>query len=437
MVPNAIKAAGVAMAMVAAAVVLLLVFWPAAEDPAAGAAVSTGSSVATTVDTAPSASSITVSASTTTTESGPIKVTIAAVGDVMGVQTIRWAAWDETAKKYDFYPMFKPIAPYLEVADYALANLETRLADPGPDGGYVGLRRLNSPPELGEALEQAGVDLCGLANNHSLDMGFTGIVQTLERLDAIGLTHMGCYRSAEDKQARRPLIVDLKGIKVAFINYTDVNNGLYLAPQHTAYAVNFLGVEAAAAEAQAAREAGADVVVMLIHWGKERQTKQNSAQTKVALGSGDFEGLLERGVDVILGAHPHVVQPASRVTYQTESGARDAYVVYSLGNFLSGADSWPEDSGIIVYVHLEKLGDETTVAGLSFLPVVVQKLGAHPQTVRLLPVLPGLTPQTDTKIGEITKARMDKVWNYYQAMYDKPEDNIVPLSLDGLSATKE
>ena len=77
---------------------------------------------------------------------------------------------------------------------------------------------------------------------------------------------------------------------------------------------------------------------MIVHWGKERVTKQNGAQVKVAEGSGDYQGLLERGVDVILGAHPHVVQPAAHVTYQTESGPRDTYVVYSMGNFLPDSD---------------------------------------------------------------------------------------------------
>ena len=154
-----------------------------------------------------------------TTQQGPIRVTIAAVGDVMGVRSVFQAAWDSEAAEYDFYPILRPVAPYLAGADYAVANLETRLADFGPSP-YEGVHILNSPVELGEALKQAGFDLCGLANNHALDKRFEGIVQTLDRLDAIGLAHMGCYRSAEDKQERSPFIVDLKGIKVAFINYS-------------------------------------------------------------------------------------------------------------------------------------------------------------------------------------------------------------------------
>ena len=155
------------------------------------------------------------------------------------------------------------------------------------------------------------------------------------------------------------------------------------------------------------------------------------------MGSGDSQGLLARGVDVILGAHPHVVQPAYRVRVQTESGSRDAYVVYSLGNFLQAAShGWPQDSGLVVYVHLEKLGDKTTVTGLSFLPVMRQTVRS-PLTVRLLPVLPGLDPQTDIAIDSRTKARMDKVWDYYQSMYDKPEENIVPLDPEWLGGIKE
>ncbi len=429
--PDALKGAGVALAVIVVCLVPLLILWPESEATPPGTSLTT----TTVVPAQAAASSTTTSASTTTstTEPPPVEITIAAVGDVMGVASVRKAAWDVTAKKYDYYPMFEPVTPYLAGADYAVCNLESRLAD--LDSGTDGVMILNSPVALGDALKQAGFDLCAMANNHSLDKGYDGMVQTLDRLDEIGLAHIGCYRSAEDKQARTPFIVDIKGIKVAFINYTDLDNGLPLAAKHKGYAVNFLGADAAAAEATAAREAGAEVVVMIVHWGKEKKTKQNSSQTKVAVGAGDYQGLLQRGVDVILGAHPHVVQPAARVTYQTESGSRDAYVVYSMGNFLPPTSvPWPQDSGLVAYVHIVKEDGVATVTGLSYLPMVRQAVDGK---VRLLPVLPGLQPHTDTVISETTQARMDKAWNYYKAMYDKPEDNIVPLDLAELSATKE
>jgi poly-gamma-glutamate capsule biosynthesis protein CapA/YwtB (metallophosphatase superfamily) len=386
---------------------------PSGSSEAAGAADATTTSVAAVT-------------TTSTTEAAPIEITIAATGDVLGAQSVRMTAYDKATGKYDFYPIFAPMASYLSSADYTLVNLETRLADPSANGNYNGYKLMNSPVEMGQALKQAGVDLCALANNHSLDEGFDGIVQTLDRLDAIGLAHVGCYRSAADKAARTPLLVDIKGIKVAFINYTDVNNGLYLSAQHKAYAVNVLGVDDAAAEAEAAREAGADLVVLIVHWGREDATKPGSAQVRIAEGSGDYQGLLQRGVDVILGAHSHVVEPAAHVTYQTESGSRETYVVYSMGNFLPDSAGWPQDNGLVIYVHVQKVGDKTTVTGLSYLPVLAQR-GGSPRTVRLLPVLPGVLPQTDTVIGAGTQARMDKVWNYYEVMYDKPQDNIVPF----------
>jgi poly-gamma-glutamate capsule biosynthesis protein CapA/YwtB (metallophosphatase superfamily) len=413
------KATAVVLTMTAACVVPLVLGAGCGSSPTGPA--DPAGAAGTTV--APTAAETT----TSTTEAAPIEITIAATGDVLGAQSVRMTAWDATTGKYDFYPIFAPMTPYLQAADYTLVNLETRLADPSANGNYHGYKLMNSPVELGQALKRAGVDLCALANNHSLDEGFDGIVQTLDRLDTIGLAHVGCYRSAADKAARSPLIVDIKGIKVAFINYTDVNNGLYLAAQHKAYAVNFLGVEAAAAEAEAAREAGADLVVMIVHWGREDATKPRSAQVQIAEGADDYQGLLQRGVDVILGAHSHVVEPAAHITYQTELGPRETYVVYSMGNFLPDSEGWPKDNGLVIYVHVQKVGDKTTVTGLSYLPILTQRTSTAPRKIRILPVLPGVVPQTDTEIGAGTQARMDKVWNYYEAMYDKPQDNIVPF----------
>ncbi len=105
---------------------------------------------------------------------------------------------------YDFWPVFKPIATYLAMADYAVANLETRLA--GPEFGYSGYPLFNSPDELAHALKYAGFDLVGTANNHSFDMGWEGIVGTLDRLDAAGVSHVGTYRSMEEKET--PFIVE-------------------------------------------------------------------------------------------------------------------------------------------------------------------------------------------------------------------------------------
>lgn len=361
-----------------------------------------------------------------TVQPAPVEITIAAVGDVMGEQTVRWCTWDGETGTYDFWPIFAPVAPYLQAADYAVLNLETRFADPEPDGGYIGFQRLNSPPALGEALIRAGVDLAGTANNHSLDMGWRGVVETVDTLDDLGLEHMGNYRSAEDRRSRSPLIVDVEGVKVAFLNYTISDNGLYLAPEHRGYAVNFMDGDDVTAEAGAAREAGADVVVLMVHWGKEGWRRPDGIQHKIVYGAEDYDSFFCRGVDVILGAHPHVVQAIARVT--RESGEGDGYVAFSLGNFLSGDRHRYKDSGIIAYVHIRKDGDTTAVTGVSYLPVYVQKKVVGSGTeFRILPVLPGIERGGDLSLSAREQARMDQVWQELDELLYEPDDNIVPL----------
>ena len=256
------------------------------------------------------------------------------------------------------------------MADYTVVNLETRLA--GRGFAYTGFPRFNSPVELTDALTMCGVDLCATANNHSLDKGWPGVVNTLDRLDEAGLAHVGTYRSAEERAA--PFIVDIKGIKVAFINYTDYINGL---TRPYDYAVNYLhDPEQVAADARAAREAGADVVIAVLHWGKEYVTKANPKQVAWAEGSASYPGLLAEGVDVILGSHPHVVQRAVGIRRDSPSGPKNAYVVYSMGNFLSDMIRWRTDSGVIVYVHIQKQGQEVKVTGLSYMGVYVEQRSA-------------------------------------------------------------
>ncbi len=195
------------------------------------------------------------------------------------------------------------------------------------------------------------------ANNHAMDKDWAGLVNTLERLDEAGLAHVGTYRSADEKAASDPLIVDIKGIKVAFINYTESVNGIKTPVEHQAYALDYLrSPSQVVEEAAAAREAGAEVVIAVLHWGPEYVTKPSAEQVGMAQGDEDFAGLLASGVDVILGSHPHVVQPAVCVKQQTPDGVKNTYVVYSLGNIVSGMNSWRTLSGAIVYVHIKKTG---------------------------------------------------------------------------------
>lgn len=357
--------------------------------------------------------------------SAPIQVTIAAVGDVIPHDRIVDSARDRRTGTYDFGPMFAPIAPYLAQADYAIANLETTLA--GPATGYSGYPLFNAPVELAQALELAGVDFCATANNHCLDRGWPGLVATLDHLDGVGLAHRGTNRSLVEK--RTPFVVDVRGIKVGLLVYTETLNGHVPPRDHDGYAVDRLDVDGIAVDAAMARLYGAEIVIAVVHWGNEYQRYPSAAQVRAAEGKEDLEGLLSRGVDVIIGHHPHVVQPLVRAGVENGAASEEGgYVAYSLGNFLSNQPRRYTDSGLMAYVHIEKNGFRERVTGISYLPVYVQRgTSRHPTTYRVLPGLPGRDPAGDIALTKRDRARMEQVWTELQPLLFRPADNIRPL----------
>jgi poly-gamma-glutamate capsule biosynthesis protein CapA/YwtB (metallophosphatase superfamily) len=427
---TAIKLGALALAILV--MCLPLFFWPSGDDTAA----STGKPE--TVITIPPVVSLPVASETTTTTEATgtttttepvVKITIAATGDIIIHESVLQSAYNRPRDIYDFRAIFAPVAPYLAAADYTVVNLESRMAGGSMSGADS--TRLNAPYSLTDALKLCGVDLAATANNHAADFGWLGIVRTLNRLDYAGIAHIGTYRSAKDKST--PFIVDIKGIKVAFLNYTAFVNAGMSVKGHEAYAINILDVDKVAGEAAAARAKGADVVVAMLHYGMEYIRTPTSDQIRVSQGSSDAKGLLSRGVDVILGSHPHVVEPIYKVLQY--SRGLDTYVAYSLGNFLSGQRWRYSDSGIIAYVHIEKQGTKTRVTGLNYLPVYVQKSSEEGATYRILPVLPGLTPQTDTAITPAEETRMNQVWSDLENLLYRPDEGTVPLDPADLGLT--
>ncbi len=359
--------------------------------------------------------------SSTTTTTAPIDITIAAVGDVLTHMPIVNSVRDSKTGSYNFDPVFSPIAPYLRGADYTVANLETRFA--GPAAGYSGFPRFNTPGELAFALKNIGVDLAATANNHSLDMGWDGVVKTLDKLDAANVSHVGTYRNAAEKA--KPFIADIHGVRVAFLNYTASLNGLPI-PKDRPYAVNVLDVDQVASDAATARVWGADLVIAILHYGNEYDREPSEAQTEISTE------LLRRGVDVVLGSHPHVVQPIRHIFDGTS--LTDKYIVYSLGNFVSSQRWRYSDSGIVAYVHVEKRGLRTFVTGVSYLPVYVQQGTAQGKTAyRVLPILPGLEPDTDVPLSDADRQRMAEVWEELRPLLYSPNEGISPLDPSKLS----
>lgn len=283
--------------------------------------------------------------------------TLAVCGDAMSHMPQTRDAYDSQAGAYDYKPMIRFAKPWIEQADYAVVNLETTFAG-GPD--YSGFPAFNTPDALGDALKDAGFDLVSTANNHCLDRGYDGMVRTLDVLDNLGLAHVGTYRSAEERAAQNGVhVADVGGIKVAFLSYTYGTNGIPLSKSHPD-TVNILHTDymsdaqvldtARIADDLAAAEAlSPDLIAVIMHWGVEYQTTQNEHQEEIA----DF--LFDHGADVILGSHPHVLQPMETRTLTDRDGTtHTGFVCWSLGNFISSQNDEYTDTTVVLNLELTK-----------------------------------------------------------------------------------
>lgn len=271
-------------------------------------------------------------------EPEPVVAHLMVAGDIMSHMPLTNDCYVKETDSYDYTHVIQEAAEQLALADFALGNLETTLAG-GPE--YSGYPRFNSPDELASNIKDAGFDLLCTTNNHCLDKGIKGLNRTLDVLDEIEIPHVGTYRSQEERDENNGIYVaDVGGISVAFLAYTYGLNGHRL-PDDKPYAANVFNIDyytslsnpdydMLAQDMAAARALDTDLIAVITHWGIEYRTQQNGHQEKLT------QFLIEQGADLVLGGHPHVLQPYDTVTVTGEDGQeRQGFVIYSLGNFIS------------------------------------------------------------------------------------------------------
>ncbi|MEU3745684.1 MULTISPECIES: CapA family protein [Streptomyces] len=256
--------------------------------------------------------------------SAPTGFTLVASGDVLPHDSIiRRAAQDAGGDGYDFAPMLAGAKSVVAPADLAICHMETVYGKEG--GPYTGYPAFKSPPEVAAALKATGYDSCSTASNHTLDDGAAGLRRTLDALDAAGIRHAGSARTAEE--AARPTLMKAGGATVAQLAYTYDTNG-YPLPEGQPWAVKLLDEGKVIADARAARAAGADVVVVSVHWGTEWQTGADQRQLSLgrALTASTSGGRPD--IDLIIGTHAHVPQ-----AYEKVNGT---WIVYGMGDQIAG-----------------------------------------------------------------------------------------------------
>ena len=264
-------------------------------------------------------------------------------------------------RRYNFAPFFAKIRPYIRDADLALCHVETPMT-PAPPTGYP---IFNTPPALATAIRQTGWRACSTAGTHTLDQGQRGVNGTIRALDRAGVAHTGSFSSAAAR--RTPLIMTVKGVRVAFLAYTELTNGI---PSPHPWSVNRASAARILSDARRARRDGAQAVIVNLHWGDEDVTQPSSFQLALAKK-------LTRSPDItaIVGQHVHVVQPIRII------GGK--LVVFGEGNLISNQTSAccpaASQDGMIVLLTIRVDNRGARVTFIHYVPIWVR----HPDFVVL------------------------------------------------------
>jgi Bacterial capsule synthesis protein PGA_cap len=309
------------------------------------------------------------------------RVSIVMTGDVLLHNTLWEQARRDAAARQepgmDFRPIFASMRPVISGADIAICHLETPLAPVG--GPYSGYPVFSVPPQVARALSWLGYDGCTTASNHTLDAGVAGVQRTLATLDRAGIAHAGSARSRSE--SNRPMVLESDGVRIAVLSYTEMLNGL-TPPAGKSWIVNTIDPEAILTDADRAKAAGADVVLVALHWGAEYQHEPSADQRRVARRL-----LASPYVDLVYGHHAHVVQPFQRI------GGK--WVAYGLGNHVADQRGLPAATreGVLASFTFTERRDGGWSVAAGYLPTYI----TAGRTLRVLDLSRALAnPRTPT-----------------------------------------
>ncbi|MTI68493.1 MAG: CapA family protein [Firmicutes bacterium] len=341
-----------------------------------------------------------------------INISISAVGDIMFHTPQIKAAFKEGV--FDFTNNFSKVKKYIESSDLALANFESVTA--GNEHRFRGYPTFNSPKQTLDAIKDAGFDILSTANNHSIDMGKEGIIDTIDYINKLNLKNVGTYKTPNKKV----LTEDVNGVKISFLSYTYGCNGLEsrLTDKELSYMVNMIDKEKIKSDLVKVENSDTDLTVVFIHWGHEYHRNPSLYQKNLA------KNMVKWGADIILGSHPHVIQESEFISYKGE----EKFVIYSLGNFISNQRretlsfknrNYTED-GVIVKINITKdyIKDKVSIKEVNYIPTWVNRDSKDGKlSYEVLPVKDYLNDESLNK-GIITKLK-NSFNNTMEQMYAK------------------
>ncbi|MEG4045651.1 CapA family protein [Microcoleus sp. Pol17_C1] len=348
------------------------------------------------------------------------EATLIAVGDIMMHSTQTRSGYDAKKKTYNFDTFFAPVKSILSTGDWVIGNLETPLA--GEDaGGYTGYPLFNAPAQLADAAKKAGFNILTTANNHALDRGEKGVIRTIANLSDRKIASTGTATSAAE--ASRTLISTKNNISLALLAYTYGTNGIPI-PKGKDYLVSLIDEKKIVKDIAKARKQGTDIIAISLHFGDEYQRQPNTQQKQLV------ENLLKAGADIILGSHPHVVQPYKIFKFPGKNGkTRKAVAIYSMGNFISGQNKKYTDLGVILQVNLRKKFPEKTteITEVKTHPTWVHRYSLNNKfNYRVLPLAKTVADKKDPLLATsqypALKRDLQDMNNHLNSL-NKPQDN--------------
>jgi Bacterial capsule synthesis protein PGA_cap len=335
----------------------------------------------------------TAAPTTATTAPGPRSFTLVATGDVLLHERLWEQAQADAAAgggvAPDFRPLLAGVEPLVSGADLAVCHLETPVA--GPGDAPTGYPSFSVPPEIVPALADTGFDACTTASNHTYDRGAAGVDRTLAALDAAGIAHAGSARTPDEAAAIT--LLPVADAEVALLSYTFGFNGIP-APAGETWRSNRIDEVRILADAAAARAAGAEVVVVALHWGEEYQPEPTPQQRTLGPAL-----VRSPDVDLVLGHHAHVVQPVEQVGGE--------WVVYGMGNFVAH-HSTPlpaNEEGLLVRFTFTEGPAGWRAAAADYAALLVTRTGP----IRVVDVAAALA--TGTAVAPGDRARLREAWD--------------------------
>ncbi len=344
-----------------------------------------------------------------------------AVGDIMMHLPQTKSGYDAASQTYNFDSFFTEISPFLK-GDWVIGNLEVPLVGDLP---YTGYPQFNAPPELADSLKLAGFNILTTTNNHSLDRREKGVLATLDNLKSRGIIPVGT--AATPEEAEVITMVTHQDVTMAILAYTYGTNGIPI-PEGKPYLVSLIDEPRMKTDIKKARELGAELITVALHFGNEYQSQPSEEQQLLV------DLLFQAGADIILGSHPHVVQPYEIVEITTDGGIqKKGVVIYSMGNFISNQDRFlnknkPTDVGVIFEVGIRKHYPDLAVelTEVKAIPTYVHKYKTNGASrYRVLPLEFTLSERVDHLL---LPKDYDRIESYYLEASANLESMVVDVN---------